>query len=273
MFEIVDPNPADPENNGNREEPFLSSAWPPPAQTPGPAIGPEPARESGRIESAAVKVWKDTLRQEFETWLDSLDEIPHWQPEDDEDDEATPDLFSFFQLLGALNAETRRANRRTAEAFSQWGEILSRFERELTPLRETVAHLTAAQPVPGTLTREQSLFLIELLDRMERVQRAFGSPPARRSWWGGDDAAWRKAWEAQRQGFAILTAHLQEYLRQQGIERIVAVSQPFDPRCMMAVATEQDPSRPPSTVIEELAPGYRRQGEILRVAQVKVTHA
>ena len=40
---------------------------------------------------------------------------------------------------------------------------------------------------------------------------------------------------------------------------------------MTAVATEPNQQRPPQTVLEEIAPGYSRQGELLRTAQVKVS--
>jgi molecular chaperone GrpE (heat shock protein) len=40
---------------------------------------------------------------------------------------------------------------------------------------------------------------------------------------------------------------------------------------MMAVAVESDATRPPQTVLEELAAGYAREGELLRAAQVKVS--
>lgn len=217
--------------------------------------------------------WKASLRHDFERWLDSLDEIP--VAEDAEDDgEAAPDLFSFYEQLAAANVEARKANRRTAEAFSQWSETLTRFEGSLAPLRETATQLLAAQPKEAGFSRPHCLVLVELLDRMHRLARAFQSPPAaaRKSWWGGsNDDAWQKAWSSQRQAFDILVSHLEELLKKEGVTRLESLGQPFDPAFMLAVAAEPDATRPAQTVIEEVAAGYRRHGELLRAAQVKVS--
>jgi molecular chaperone GrpE (heat shock protein) len=113
--------------------------------------------------------------------------------------------------------------------------------------------------------------LIELSDRLQRLAQAFASPPRAASWWGGSDARWRKAWEAQRGGFAIVLNHLDALLAHEGLTRIETAGRPFDPTVMAAVATVPDDARPASTVVEEVAAGYRRFGEVLRPAQVKVT--
>ncbi|MEY2407608.1 MAG: molecular chaperone GrpE [Verrucomicrobiota bacterium] len=226
-----------------------------------------PGSPSAQEERAsALDHWKVALRRDFEAWLDSLDQIP-------EDTDATldaadtPDLYSFHAQLAAGNAETRKANRRTAEAFSQWGETLSRFDGDLRLLREQLARLPAAKE--DALPRPWCLVLVEILDRAVRLDAAFAAPPPK-SWWG-HDARWRKAWATQRQGLDILVSHLEETLRKSGVIRLSALNQPFDPATMAAVAVEHEPQLPHHTVIEEVAPGYSVQGDLLRVAQVKVS--
>jgi len=49
------------------------------------------------------------------------------------------------------------------------------------------------------------------------------------------------------------------------------LNQPFDPTTMVAVAVEPDAGRPAQTVIEEVVTGYQREGDLLRLAQVKVS--
>lgn len=214
--------------------------------------------------------WKDRLRQDFETWLATLDHQP--EPEGDlEAPGAAPDLYSFYEQLAAANAEARKANRRTAEAISQWGDTLLRFENCLAPLRESVVALTATRPKEGRLSRAHCLVLVEWLDRLHRLARAFTSPPVQRSWWARRDRAWREAWEAQRQGFDIVVGHLEDFLEREGVTPLDVLDQPFDPTTMTAVATQIDPTRPDQSVLEELAPGYRHEGELLRPAQVKVS--
>ncbi len=240
---------------------------------PGPAAERTDAAPPRPDDDAELVDWKDDLRRDFEVWLASIDEIS--APPEDPGDAASdpPDLYSFYEQLAAASAESRKANRRTAEAMSQWGETLARFENGLQPLREAAAQLTAAQPVAGRMARAHCLILVELLDRMHRLAGAFASPPAaKRAWWGAAvDRAWRQSWEAQHQALDILVGHVEALLAREGVSRIATAEQPFDPAFMLAVAAEPDATRPPQTVVAEVAAGFLRDGELLRAAQVKVT--
>jgi molecular chaperone GrpE (heat shock protein) len=251
-----------------------------PASTPEPAPGTPATGESDgndepvgasdeTAEEGDVELtdWKNAVRHDFEAWLDSVDEIPlldeALEPVD------TPDLYSFFEQLAAANAESRKGNRRTAEAFSQWGDTLARFDEDLRLLRNQLEHQASSQTRENALSRAHALVLVELLDRLQRLDRAFQAPP-RKSWWG-NDKLWRQTWETQRQAFDILLSHFASWLAQEGIVRIVVLDQPFNPAIMTAVATAPDAQRPHHTVIEEVSAGYRHHGELLRPAQVKVT--
>lgn len=255
-------------------DPDITGDQPPDDGTPsGPRQEAENAGDTD-FAGSELAAWKAGLRRDFETWLASLDEIPEDTEQPlDRDAEDAPDLYSFHEQLAATNAESRKANRRTAEAMSQWGETLVRFESGLQPLRDITAQLLATQSKAGELSRAHCLVLVELLDRMHRLERATASPPAARRFWFGAsrDTAWRQAWDQQRQALDILVGHLEAFLRKEGVMRIDATGQPFDPAVMMAVAAEPDATRPPQTVLEETAVGYRRHGELLRPAQVKVS--
>jgi molecular chaperone GrpE (heat shock protein) len=210
--------------------------------------------------------WKAALRRQFEAWLEELDEIPELAPGSATPD--APDLFSFYAQWIAASAEARKANRRTAEAFSQWGDALGRFDGDLKLLREQLQRLAAAAPSEG-MSRAHCLVLAELLDRLQRLARAFAAPPPA-SWWGGT-GPWRRAWENQRQALDILLGHLESLLKKEGLTPVETLGRPFDPATMTAVAAEPDNSRPDQTILEEIAPGYRLRGELLRAAQVKVS--
>lgn len=217
-------------------------------------------------ETPALDEWKRELRVQVERWLASLDVIPV-----DEGAEAgevaVPDLYAFYEQLAAATTEARKSNRRTAEAFSQWSDTLAGFDGELRLLREQLAR----QPIAGddALPRSWCLALIEITDRLHRLAAALDTPP-RRGWLGGD-ANWRAAWETQRHGHDILMSHVAALVAQAGATRIQALHQPFDPARMAAVVAEPDARWPRNTVIEEIAPGYLLRGELLRVAQVKVS--
>lgn len=112
--------------------------------------------------------------------------------------------------------------------------------------------------------------LVELLDRLLRLQEAFISLAPARGWWRRSDPLWRPAWNSQREACAILIGHFETLLAQEGVERIECRGRAFDPEVMAAVATEQDPAQPAGAIIEEIARGYLWRGELLRCAQVKV---
>ena len=277
MFEDLDPKPASsvPASPGFvGPEGFSSGATGTPTPDPDDetmdAADEEAPLDEDVLsdEDAPLEAWKEAMREDFERWLESVEEIPAAAEAGLEDSE-TPDLQSFYEQLAAAGAEARKANRRTAEAFSQWGDTLARFEKELLPLRESILELKAASPKENRLSNSYCLVWIELADRMHRLAAAFNHAPAR-TWWGAD-TAWRQVWETQRQGLDILLGHMEGLLKKEGIEHIVVLGQPFDPSVMSAAAIEENTQHPHHTVIEEIAPGYHRQGELLRPAQVKVT--
>ena len=220
----------------------------------------------GESASGELDDWKAELRREFEAWLEDLDEIPGLDPGDGPPE--APDLCAFYAQWTMANAEARKGNRRTAEAFSQWGDTLGRFDGDLKLLREQLQRLATANPAAG-MSREHCLVLVELLDRLQRIARAFAAPPSA-SWWGGL-GPWREAWDRQRQAFDILLGHFASLLKQEGLTAIETLGRSFDPSAMTAVAAEADASRPDQSIIEEIAPGYRLRGELLRPAQVKVS--
>lgn len=217
--------------------------------------------------AAETDGWKDDLRRRFEAWFASVDEIPDIHQTELEE----PDLYSFFEQLAIANTEARKSNRRTAEAFSQWGDALERFSADLRFFREQLGRTETAQAEPDSLPRAYCLALVEFLDRLHRMAEAFASPPAPR-WWRRTDAAWKRAWEAQRGAFEILVGHLEALLASEGVTRIECIARAFDPTVMAAAAAGPDARHPDNTVVEEFAPGYSRRGEVLRPAQVRVVN-
>ena len=65
-------------------------------------------------------------------------------------------------------------------------------------------------------------------------------------------------------------AHIDNLLKESGLERIEAVGKPFDPLRHEAVMVEVDPELESNTVTAEIEPGYVFRGALLRPAKVKV---
>ena len=69
------------------------------------------------------------------------------------------------------------------------------------------------------------------------------------------------------EGIKITIKHLQESLRDVGVEKIQTEDQIFNPETMEALSTSEGEE---NKVLEELRPGYSLNGKLLRPAQVKV---
>lgn len=213
--------------------------------------------------------WKAALRDDFESWLDALDDIPAELSEEQEPDE-NPDLATVFGDLSSLALESRKSNRRTTEAFSQWNVVLTGFQDELKRLRERERVLLENQPPSDPIPAPLAAFLVDFHDRLTRLAQAQAQMPAARLGFFGDDTAWKTAWQNQHSALDITLSHLQTFLKEQGFKRIHALGQPLDPTCMAVVETRLAPDKAPHTVIEEAAPGWLLGTRVLRPAQVVV---
>ncbi len=68
-------------------------------------------------------------------------------------------------------------------------------------------------------------------------------------------------------GLELALKELNAVLSEQGVERMTVVGQSFDPHQMECIEVVEGPE---NEVVEEVLPGFRLHGKILRVAQVKV---
>lgn len=75
------------------------------------------------------------------------------------------------------------------------------------------------------------------------------------------------------EGVRAIYDQIQSTLTQMGVERIVAVGQPFNPSFHDAVAAASNPDVPPGTVTDEFEPGYKADGRALIPAKVRVSTA
>jgi molecular chaperone GrpE len=72
-----------------------------------------------------------------------------------------------------------------------------------------------------------------------------------------------------REGYEMIRARLQRLLAQQRIERFPCVGLRVDPALMNVIELVDEPDLPPETVVEELRPGYRWRGRVVRFAEVR----
>jgi molecular chaperone GrpE len=76
--------------------------------------------------------------------------------------------------------------------------------------------------------------------------------------------------EDLRKGVELIFKQLQDVLQKLNIERIPSQGEPFDPRMHEAIEMVETNEAPDHHVLEELQPGYRIKGRLLRPAMVRV---
>ena len=72
-------------------------------------------------------------------------------------------------------------------------------------------------------------------------------------------------------GFKIIYNSLVDVLKNQEVEEIDCLDQPFDPNTMEAVLVEEKEGTEPDIVIDVLQKGYTYKGKVIRHAMVKVS--
>ena len=97
--------------------------------------------------------------------------------------------------------------------------------------------------------------LLPVLDNFERALGAFES--------GGTP-------ESLAQGVRAVERQLRQVLESQGVMRIAAQGERFDPEVHEALVSEPSEEHEEDTVIGELEPGYRMGDKVIRPARVRV---
>jgi hypothetical protein len=180
-----------------------------------------------------------------------------------------PSLYEYFEEVVALRTEVRRGNRKTAETFSKFGEVLEGMREDSVRLRERLGRPRATEAASGT-PRNLALAMVDVCDRVIRLEDASRSHIGR-GWL--DRLRSASHWKQQAGALSILHEHLQGLLAEAGVRRIDATpGQAFDPRHMKAV-DRRGPGPAggePLVVEEELLPGYRLGDHCLRPAEVRL---
>jgi molecular chaperone GrpE len=140
-----------------------------------------------------------------------------------------------------------------------------------TARREAAAHLDTAQRLQADFdnyrkrvareqeeasTRSARQLVLNLLPVVDNLERALAHAPE-------DDPL--------GEGVRMVLQQVYDVFEKQGIERIDALDQPFDPNEHQAVGRAERPDVPEDTCVAVYQPGYRMQGKVLRSASVVVS--
>jgi molecular chaperone GrpE len=153
------------------------------------------------------------------------------------------------ERIAALEQQLAQAQQ---EATDNWNKYLrERAEMDNFRKRQVKIGMERAQ-------QEKARLLNKVLEVVDNIDRAM---------------LYQDKMERQEllQTMRMLMWHLNEVLRNEGLEPIATVGQVFDPYVHEAIESVEDSNQPEGTIIEEVLKGYKLGNETFRPARVKVS--
>jgi molecular chaperone GrpE len=253
----------------------------------GPPQGVIQGNADGRAEALTAERIEGVLA-DFRDWLRQAPAVAPAPPDDGAVDLHTL-LAQFTALRHEVHLQTRAARAQQeqgAEALRQLGEALTVLQLSQVGARpgEEQARDEALRPLLKTLVDVYdalSLAEREVRRAQDHVAPTPPQPAAAPSFWarlfGGKSASAEPPSDRPRQvvasiltGYTMSLQRFERALRQNGLEPIPAVGQPFDPERMEVLEVVSDSGRPAGEVVDEVRRGYLWRGRVFRFAQVRV---
>jgi len=157
------------------------------------------------------------------------------------------------QQIDWEQAQAGRAEQAGQAEGTDWRDRALRLQAEMDNYRKRQQRLAQAQ-----IEAERERLLKGFLRTVDNLERALEAPE-------GDG-------EGLRHGIELTHRAAVQFLEGEGVERIEAENQPFDPRWHEAVATvsHNGSNGGRNSVVRVVEPGYRLGGRLLRPARVIV---
>lgn len=167
---------------------------------------------------------------------------------------------------GVTPADAGAGQPREPKSIEALQAELEQAQAEATKLREQLLRTAAdfdnfrkrtRRDIEDAQRKSLERALLEMLPVSDNLERAVQAAQQ-----GGDVAA-------VVEGVTMVLRFFEDALSRLGVERVQSLGQPFDPAVHEAVQqVESDQS--PGTVVNEMTPGYRINGKLLRAAMVTV---
>lgn len=212
---------------------------------------------------------KEQLLDRFRAYLDKL---PEATPVESAETDRRTDLYSLFAALAALKNEVRLESRQVKTALDEFRAVFETLQASQIQLGGELDRARAALPEQRRAALKPVLLeLLELRDRLEAGLRVLQNyRPALLARLLGAGRRERALLRAITEGQDISLRRLDQILNTQQVAALNAQGQPLDPHTMRAAELDQRPDLANGIVTEELRKGYLWQGELLRLAEVKV---
>ncbi len=195
---------------------------------------------------------------------------------------ATLDAYTLWSAMTALTHEVKLQGRAFKELSATTTEQAARVGDEL----RAAYHERERELQREAERRSQQRLLDGLFELHDKLDRGLQSTEAagerlaaarRRPWWDRmlrrsvDSEAALTAIAAVTRGYELGLEHLARMLAGVNVRPIRCEGQPFDPRRMNAIDKAESSAMPEGTVLEVYRKGYEWNGDVHRLAQVKVS--
>jgi len=212
---------------------------------------------------------KESLLERFRAYLDQR---PDGVPVEPDEDARPTDLYSLFTELVALKTEVRLESRQVKTALDEFRAVFETLQTHQSQLGSELERARNAVPEQRRATLKPVLLeLVELRDRFEAGLRVLQNyRPTVWVQWLGRRRRERDLLHAVAQGQDISLRRLEQILSAQQVVALAAEGKPLDPHTMRAAELDHRSDLANGIVTEELRKGYLWQGELLRLAEVKV---
>ncbi len=156
------------------------------------------------------------------------------------------------QGSGDLEARLSEAEREK----DQFKKLAQRAQADLVNYRNRVR--SEQEALQARTTERVASRFIEVADQLEKALEPEAASGAEQQWVDGVNGIYQ---------------NLLNVLKAEGFERFDAHGEAFDPRRHDALLASPTTEHPPNHVIQQMAAGYTRHGEVVRPAQVEIAAA
>ncbi len=209
--------------------------------------------------------WKTKAMEDFGQWLS---EIPDSRPASKFADVESCDLFTLLSEFSALRQEIRFQNREQARTVGSFDEMFAVVHEAADMFKARSKEIaTLEENIRLSCEKRTSVPFFDVRDALLRGRSSAQAVMDNKSFF----RPLPKGMDGVVEGYEMALRRMDKALESMDVFPVDALGQAFDPKTMKAIGTEKAPGKDPGVVIEQVAGGFVRKGEILKTARVIVS--
>ena len=181
------------------------------------------------------------------------------------------DLATLLGEMAGLKTEVKAESRQFKSTLDTLGEALATVQADNKALSAELArHGEQLKQQQRDITRAILLEIIDIYDRLSHGQEILDRYRPLKSLFKRSRDQDVRFIQRFKEGQQMTVSRFEQLLQRYQVQTIDCVGQLLDPVTMTAVETGQDPKLENGIVLEVLRTGFLFQGQVLRLAEVKV---